>query len=417
MKIQNFFESNLRPLSSLVALIAGLVSPKAFADLFPLVQSLSPLESENPVKILPKSTVFMTRPPSVPSSLKQPSVSALIGKAFNKDDLNALYGAGAFTHCETTSRIPSFFSKNYSNFVFDCVQRLQDRHAQSFDERFQANPSSQGVAASPLGGGLQWENISAPMRERLLQRSIHDLAQKNKLLADVLQGRLSFDVGLEKLWSTPPKVTENAEMRPRFVVEVQEDPDHHLNRKSKQVASLGKVSPSELSADPQSNRAWMSAKPKKSRRILREVFDSEPRLSKVTVETKEKKALHESSPDTLTSFKSLAKLAGLRTLPFSKINMRAERRVVDGAQQIALRATESQELFYAEFPNAAQASGASVNWGYRIPWKQHAIVVHVNEAAQEKVTGYSYKVNDHNKTDISYNHKTNAVAAGFVVSF
>jgi late competence protein required for DNA uptake (superfamily II DNA/RNA helicase) len=97
--------------------------------------------------------------------------------------------------------------------------------------------------------------------------------------------------------------------------------------------------------------------------------------------------------------------------------MKAERRVVDGSNQFALRATESQELFYAEFPNAAQVSATSVNWGYKIPWKQHAISVHINEAVQEKVTAYSYKIDDNNKTDVSFNHKNNSVSAGFVVNF
>ena len=72
MRLQILFGSAIRPLSSLVALIAGLVSPKAFAEIFPLVQSLNPLETENPVKVLPKGTVFMTQPPGLPSQMRQP---------------------------------------------------------------------------------------------------------------------------------------------------------------------------------------------------------------------------------------------------------------------------------------------------------------------------------------------------------
>jgi hypothetical protein len=150
---------------------------------------------------------------------------------------------------------------------------------------------------------------------------------------------------------------------------------------------------------------------------LREVFESEPRLASVTVDSKDTPVAAEHDNVTLSSFKALARLAGLRNLPFSKINMKAERRVVDGSNQFALRATESQELFYAEFPNAAQVSATSVNWGYKIPWKQHAISVHINEAVQEKVTAYSYKIDDNNKTDVSFNHKNNSVSAGFVVNF
>lgn len=417
MNIHKLFGSAIRPLSSIVALIAGLVSPKAFSQMFPLIQSLNPLENENPVRVLPKSTVFMTRPPSVPTQLRPPSVQDVISKAFNNDDLNALYGAGAFSHCDTSSRIPSFFSKNYSNFVYDCMQKFQNQHAQTFDERFQANPAAQGLATAPLGGELRWENISAPMRERLLQRSINDLAQKNKVLADVIQGRISFDIGLEKLWTVDSHAANPAEVRPRFVVEVVEPQGLQRSKTKKQVASLGPVTASDLGSDPLESGSWMGARPQKSKRVLREVFDSEPRLNTVTVEARQQENTTDSASDSLASFKTLARLAGLRTLPFSKINMRAERRTVDGSQQIALRATESQELFYAEFPNAAQAKSDSLNWGYKIPWKQHAIVVHVNEAAQEKVTGYSYKIDDNNKTDITFNHKSNAVAAGFVVSF
>ena len=417
MRLQILFGSAIRPLSSLVALIAGLVSPKAFAEIFPLVQSLNPLETENPVKVLPKGTVFMTQPPGLPSQMRQPSLSTVIAKAFNNDDLNALYGSGAFGQCETGSRIPSFFSKNYSNFAYDCFERLQTRHSESFDERFQANPAAQGLSGSPLGGGIQWENISAPVRERLLQRSIHDLAQKNKLLSDIIQGRMSFDIGLETLWRAPSIQQNTNEQRPRFVVAVLEPTTSTKPLKTKQVASLGDINGSEFSADPSSNRTWMSNKPKKARRVLREGFDSEPRLSNVTVEGKNDSAVNEQTGGTLTSFKALARLAGLRHLPFAKINMKAERRVIDGSQQFALRATESQELFYAELPNAAQASATALNWGYKIPWKQHAISVHVNESAQEKVTAYSYKIDENNKTDVSFNHKSNAVSAGFVVSF
>lgn len=418
MRLQNFFGSAIRPLSSLVALIAGLVSPKAFAEMFPLVHSLNPLEGENPVKVLPKSTVFMTRPPGLPSQLSQPSITAVISKAFNNDDLNALYGAGAFGHCETGSRIPSFFSKNYSNFAYDCFQKLNSQNAKNFDERFQANPNAQGLANYPLGGGVQWENISAPMRERLLQRSIHDLAQKNKLLSDVIQGRLSFDIGLEKLWSSPSTLPQVTEKRPRFVVEVLEPSSPRVDTKQKQFASLGDPHSAAFNPDKRAGRAsWMTSTPRKSKRVLREVFESEPRISNVTVDSKNTQSASEHSNVTLTSFKALARLAGLRNLPFSKINMKAERRVVGSSQQFALRATESQELFYAEFPNAAQVSSTSVNWGYKIPWKQHAISVHVNEGAAERVTAYSYKIDDNNKTDVSFNHKSNAVSAGFILSF
>ncbi len=256
------------------------------------------------------------------------------------------------------------------------------------------------------------------MRERLLQRSIHDLAQKNKLLSDVIQGRLSFDIGLEKLWNSPSTLPQVTEKRPRFVVEVLEPSSPRVDTKQKQFASLGDPHSAAFNPDKRAGRAsWMTSTPRKSKRVLREVFESEPRISNVTVDSKNTQSASEHSNVTLTSFKALARLAGLRNLPFSKINMKAERRVVGSSQQFALRATESQELFYAEFPNAAQVSSTSVNWGYKIPWKQHAISVHVNEGAAERVTAYSYKIDDNNKTDVSFNHKSNAVSAGFILSF
>ena len=172
-----------------------------------------------------------------------------------------------------------------------------------------------------------------------MQRSIHDLAQKNKLLSDIIQGRMSFDIGLETLWRAPSIQQNTNEQRPRFVVAVLEPTTSTKPLKTKQVASLGDINGSEFSADPSSNRTWMSNKPKKARRVLREVFDSEPRLSNVTVEGKNDSAVNEQTGGTLTSFKALARLAGLRHLPFAKINMKAERRVIDGSQQFALRAT------------------------------------------------------------------------------
>jgi hypothetical protein len=78
---------------------------------------------------------------------------------------------------------------------------------------------------------------------------------------------------------------------------------------------------------------------------------------------------------------------------------------------------ESQELAFAEIPDTRNASASTLVWGYKIPWKQHALNVRFDESTQERTTSYSYKVDDSNKTDVSFNHKNNAVSAGFVTTF
>ena len=123
------------------------------------------------------------------------------------------------------------------------------------------------------------------------------------------------------------------------------------------------------------------------------------------------------SNDSMSSLRYISRQAGLSDLPFTKVNMRAERRLVEGKNQFALRATESQDLFFAEIPDVRQPSSASIVWGYKIPWKKHAVAVRMDEGAQEKVTSYSYKVDDSNRSELNYNHKNNSLSAGFSVSF
>jgi hypothetical protein len=74
-------------------------------------------------------------------------------------------------------------------------------------------------------------------------------------------------------------------------------------------------------------------------------------------------------------------------------------------------------LFFAEIPNIGHASSSSLVWGYKVPWNKHAVSVRIDEGAQEKITTYSFKIDDSNKSELNYNHKSNAVSAGFTVTF
>ncbi|MEN9811048.1 MAG: hypothetical protein RLZZ488_2615 [Pseudomonadota bacterium] len=366
---------------------------------------------------IPKSSLFMTQPPQLPEAGRNPSIHDLLGRAFSRDDLNSLYGAGGFTHCETSSRIPSFFEKNYSNFAAECLNDLRSKNAITFDERFRANPESEGIAPSPLGGGLQWTSISAGARERLLQRSIHDLAQKNKTLADILQGRISFDFGLGQIFSDDSSSAAKAEpARPRYVVEVSDPIPENTNKKRTLLASIGKLPDGSVKKEG----VWFAQKPLRTKRRLKETFEpaasadsKEESIVPVTAHLADPSA----SDSALSSIRYVTRMAGLSSLPFSKLNMRAERRLIEGRNQFALRATESQDLFFAELPDIRQASSSSLVWGYRVPWKQHSVAVRNDESTDEKVTTYSFRIDNSNKSEVNYNHKTNAVSAGFTMTF
>ncbi|MEY4063886.1 MAG: hypothetical protein RIR26_94 [Pseudomonadota bacterium] len=412
MIVQNL-DTHHRKLMALSGVMAALFLPQAaFASMLPPLPSITSSNPNNPVSLVPTSTLFMTPPPAPQGSAQNPQLQDVIGKAFNRDDLNALYGAGAFNSCETASRVPSHFEKNYSNFVQPCMEELRSRQAITFDERFQANPTSHGIAESPLGGRLQWSQISTGAQQRLLQRAVNDLAQKNKTLADIMQGRISFDFGLGSFFSSSPSAVEVQPQRPRYVVDfVPVEPNkNHIDRK-KLVASIGYVPEQSLSKKTN----WWSGKPQRNKRVLRETFEPNPAL------VKEAEIPHlmpsDESDSALTSLKNMSQMVGLRQLPFTKMNLRAERRSVEGKNQVALRATESQELFFAELPDIRKAATSSLVWGYKLPWKKHALNVRIDEGTAEKTTSYSYKIDDSNKTDFSFDHKTRSVSAGFVISF
>jgi len=417
MRVQTFY--NQKPsLLMLGGVLCVLAAPVAQGSVLPQLMPINLSQSENPVELLPQSSLFVTQPPQHPDAGRSLTFTDIMGRAFNRDDFNALYGAGAFSSCETSSRIPSFFEKNYSNFVHSCLDEMRGRSAISFDERFQADPNNQGVVVAPLGGRMQWTSIRQGARERLLRRSINDLAQRNKTLADIIQGRISFDFGLGTFWktSTANARTKNNTPRLRYVVEVESSEQKSQNKKQPMVASIGKLPAGSV----QKAASWLSQKPARARRILKEVFDSSETASASSASASPPLAAAENSPhddSTLSSLKYLSSLAGLTDLPFTKMNMRAERRVVEGQNQFALRATESQDLFFAEIPNAAHASSGNLVWGYKIPWQRHAINIRVDESSQERTTSYSYKIDDSNKSDLSFNHKSRAVSAGFVISF
>jgi hypothetical protein len=365
---------------------------------------------------LPKSSLYMNPPPQIPESQRPPAVTDILGRAFNRDDLNSLYGAGGFGSCETSSRIPSFFEKNYSNFVASCIDEFRSKQAISFDERFNSNPESQGIATSPLGGGMQWTRISAGARERLLQRSINDLAKKNKTLADIIQGRISFNFGLGQFFSKDSSVNAAPQSpKPRYVVEVIEPASDNLAKNRALVASVGRLPEGSLRKEGM----WYSEKPKRARRILRETFEESAPVAvrDESLVPSNQASQSNNASETVSSLRYVSRLAGLSDLPFSKMNMRAERRLVDGKNQFALRAGESQDLFFAEIPDIRKPTSGALVWGYKIPWKQHAVAVRVDESIREKVTSYSYKIDDQNRSDLNYNHKDNSVSAGFSISF
>lgn len=415
MSVQTFYNT-ITPIGTLTVVLAAVASPNANASQFPLLQSVNPLNHENPIRLLPNSTIFMIQPPTPVGAVRNPHVTDVLGRAFNNDDLNVLYGSGSFGNCETSSRVPSMFEKNYSNFVHSCLEEHKSKQAVVFDERFQSAPHTQGIVAAPFGGRVQWTNISAGARERLLQRSVNELAQKNKTLADIIQGRISIDFGLGQLWSNSHQRVAHGEQRPRFVVEVSHQPTNVRGlKKRKYVASLGQLPQGSIDGQGGSVH-WLSNKPQRAKRILRETFEPVPQIESTINSQPEFNSEENLSSDSLSSIKYLSRLAGLQQIPFTKVNMRAERRVVDGKNQFALRAMESQELAFAEIPDTRNASASTLVWGYKIPWKQHALNVRYDESAQERTTSYSYKVDDSNKTDLSFNHKNNAVLAGFVIS-
>ncbi|NBW82224.1 hypothetical protein EBR21_10775 [bacterium] len=190
------------------------------------------------------------------------------------------------------------------------------------------------------------------------------------------------------------------------------------NKSRTLFASLGKLPDGSLKKEG----LWFSQRPLRARRTLKETF--EPGSS--TANSNEESLIPATafaepaanSGEVLSSMRYMARQAGLSDLPFTKVNMRAERRIVEGRNQIALRATESQDLFFAEIPNINQASSSSLVWGYKVPWNKHAVSVRIDEGAQEKITTYSFiKIDDSNKSELNYNHKSNAVSAGFTVTF
>jgi hypothetical protein len=418
MGVQAFYKSKSQ-ITTLVGVLAAIVAPSSYAAEFSLLQEINPLNQENPVRVLPASTIFMSQPPTPGAAVTTPKVTDVLGKAFRNEDLHSLYGAGSFSICETSSRVPSFFEKNYSNFAHACIEEHKSRQAVLFDERFQSDPSSQGYASSPLGGRLQWTSISTAARERLLQRSINDLAQKNKTLADIIQGRISIDFGLGKLWSTGAQNKVVDAPRPRYVVELQSSPNPPASlNKRRYIASVGPLPAGSL--DDSQSPHWLSRKPQRAKRVIRETF--EPAVAAQTAEQRNNSAENSTAAalevsSAYTTVQYLSRMVGLQQIPFTKVNMRAERRVVEGRNQFALRATESQELMFAEFPDIRSASVSTMVWGYKIPWKRHALNVVHHEASQERTTSYSYKIDDSNKTDLNYNHSSRAVSAGIVISF
>lgn len=416
MSAQMFYKS-IKPMTTFSGVALAVFSAQAHGSSQASIQALAPRNQEKHVRLLPNSTVFMAAPPVITGTRPLPQLSDVLGKAFNHQDLNSLYGAGSFGSCETTSPVPSHFEKNYSNFAYSCLESFKNRNAISFDERFQADPQNQGVATAPLGGRLQWTDISASARGRLLQRSIQDLAQRNKTLANIIQGRISFDFGLGGFFSSPESKPSISDPKPRFVVDVQQPDAGQRTNKRKYVASIGSLGQGSLGTDK--SAAWFNHKPHRAKRTLRETFEPLP-LSGQGQEVPSLTAIpsaNDFQTDLLSSMKLLSKRAGLEQLPFTKMNMRAERRVVDGKNQFALRATESQELFFAEFPDARKMSPSTFVWGYKIPWQRHALNVRYDNAIEERTTTYSYKIDDSNKTDLSFNHKNNGMSAGFVISF
>jgi len=417
MGVQTFYKSKTQ-LTTVAGVLTAIVAPQSLAAQLPPQQQTNASNQQSPVRTLPASTIFMNQPP-VPGGVGQhPRVSDVLGKAFRNEDLHSLYGSGSFGVCETSSRIPSFFEKNYSNFAYSCMEEHKNRQAVLFDERFQSNPESQGYALSPLGGGLQWTSISTAARERLLQRSINDLAHRNKTLADIIQGRISIDFGFGKLWTPQAQKASQETPRPRYVVELETAPNTPapLNKR-KYIASVGRLPAG--SVDDSQSPHWLSRKPTRAKRVLRETFDpvASAQSNEQTKTTAETSAQDGEDASAFTTVQYLTRRAGLQHIPFTKVNMRAERRVADGQNQFALRATESQELMFAEIPDIRSASTSNIVWGYRVPWKRHALNVTHNEASQERTTSYSYRVDDSNKTDVSYNHSSRAVSAGFVISF
>jgi hypothetical protein len=259
---------------------------------------------------------------------------------------------------------------------------------------------------------VQWTSISAGARERLLQRSINELAQKNKTLADVMQGRISFNFGLGRFFSKDSSVNAAPQVpKPRYVVEVLETSPANREKNRTRVASIGHLPYGSLRKEGM----WYNEKPKRARRVLRETFEE----SAPVAATQESlvPANQSTTADTISSLRYVSRLAGLSDLPFAKLNMRAERRLIEGKNKFALRASESQDLFFAEIPDIRNTDSGSLVWGYKIPWKQHSVAVRIDENIQEKVTSYSYKIDDHNRSDFNYNHKDNSVSAGFSVSF
>lgn len=414
MSVKTFYNSNIHltiAVGSLSVLSPALAfaAPKSDPQTPPLTTEQKTSESSY---LLPNSALVMTRPAQVPEAGRNPSFTDVLSRAFTRDDLNQLYGAGGFSQCETSSRIPSFFEKNYSNFAASCLEQFRSRQAISFDERFRANPESEGVAVSPLGGRIQWTNISAGARERLLKRSVQELANKNKTLGDILQGRISFDFGLTQIFSkNSSQIVQAPPPRPRYVVEVIDPTPVRKQKNRSLVASIGRLPNGSLSKEG----LWFTQRPTRARRTLKETFEPAPATTAQTVESIIPANVGDAK-DTESSLRYVSRLAGLSALPFSKINMRAERRLVDGQNSFALRAMESQELFYAEIPDVRRPKADALVWGYKIPWQRHALAVRIDEGAEEKVTSYSFKIDDSNKSEFNYNHKSNAISAGFVMS-
>jgi hypothetical protein len=418
MSVGTFNNPNLK-LRVTAGVLTLVASPTVFAQTEAATAALKATQTQPPAstaRALPKTSLFMNPPPQVPEAQRTIGVTDVLGRAFNRDDLSGLYGAGGFGACETSSRIPSFFEKNYSNFAASCMEDFRSRQAIYFDERFRANPDSEGIAVSPLGGGVQWASISSAARQRLLQRSINDLAKKNKTLADIMQGRISLDFGFGQFFSRGHSAQAKPEpARPRYVVEVIDPTPERRGKDRSRVASLGRIPETGMRKEG----VWYVQKPTRARRTLKETFEPAATVSssEESLIPSNMVASDANSNDSMSSLRYISRQAGLSDLPFTKVNMRAERRLVDGKNQFALRATESQDLFFAELPDVRQPSSDSVVWGYKIPWKKHAVAVRVDEGAQEKVTSYSFKVDDSNRSELNYNHKHNSLSAGFSVSF
>jgi hypothetical protein len=417
----------------LAGLFAIIVSPTGLAET-QMPKALESKASINDSQIsnadasksrpLPPALFLLPPPAEVSYVTKDLTLKKdVLGRAFNNDDWNHLFNVGGFRDCETSSRIPSFFEKNYSNFAASCLNEFRSRQAINFDERFRSNPDSQGIAVSPLGGRMQWSTITQNAKSRLLQRSINDFAQSNKVLANIVQGRVSIDFGIGGFFagSHQSQIVKEAD-RPRYVVEVIESKRSSTRKNRPLIASLGRLPEGSVSGESH----WFAQKPSRARRILKETYGSveqsqpaETRNQQTAgpLENSHQGPAVSSETEALTSIRTISRMAGLKEIPLSKIRMQTERRDADGQNKFALRAAESQDLVFAEVPDLTKLSSSSLVWGYKIPWKKHSLSVRVDEGTQEKVTSYSFNADDSNKSEITYNHATKSLSAGFSVSF